>query len=301
MRKGEGGSSNSQSPKKLKFVPKIPSRKARKRTVANEEPSESYHEVVGKELVLKIQRATMGSGLLQKTLSSDRKAVAQTEVAFGHVDSKFARSFPKGKAKVNQAEVNEIQDIDDGEIIPKIKSHYVDPWDYENSYYPVTLPLRRPYSGNPEILDKEEFGEASAPVALNCSKISPAEELGLMQEKSAAKRMFLFQFPPTLPSVKKPAADGASRSTGKLEKQFTNGCKLEDLPEGLIGKIMVHRSGKMKMKLGDSFFDVYPGVKCDFAQQVAAINVKEKHCCVLGEPGKRVVVTPDVDSLVNAI
>lgn len=36
-------------------------------------------------------------------------AVTQTEVAFGHVDSKLARSFPKGKAKVNQAEVNDIQ------------------------------------------------------------------------------------------------------------------------------------------------------------------------------------------------
>ncbi|XP_074562268.1 uncharacterized protein LOC141818713 isoform X2 [Curcuma longa] len=299
MRKGEEGSSNSQ-PRKLKFVPKIPARKARKYTVTNEEPSESYYDVVDKELVSKIQRATMGSGLLQKRLPSDRK-VAQTEVAFGHVDSKLARSFPKGKAKVNQAEVNEIQDIGDGEIIPKIKSDYVDPWDYENSYYPVTLPLRRPHSGNPEILDKEEFGEASAPVAFNCSNISPAEELGLMQEKSAAKQMFFFQFPPTLPSVKKPAADGGSRSTSELEKQFTNGCKLEDLPEGLIGKIMVHRSGKMKMKLGDTLFDVYPGVKCDFAQQVAAINVKEKHCCILGEPDKRVVVTPDVDSLVDAI
>ncbi|CDP20758.1 unnamed protein product [Coffea canephora] len=34
------------------------------------------------------------------------------------------------------------------------------PWDYYTNY-PVTLPLRRPYSGDPEHLDQEEFGDAS--------------------------------------------------------------------------------------------------------------------------------------------
>jgi len=38
-----------------------------------------------------------------------------------------------------------------------------------------------------------------------------------------------------------------------------------------------------------------------FAQDAAAINVKEQHCCVLGDLPKRVVVTPDVDSLLEAI
>jgi DNA-directed RNA polymerase III subunit RPC4 len=34
------------------------------------------------------------------------------------------------------------------------------------------------------------------------------------------------------------------------------------------------------------------------AQHVAAINTKEKHCCLLGEiESRHVVVTPDVDSL----
>lgn len=46
---------------------------------------------------------------------------------------------------------------------------------------------------------------------------------------------------------------------------------------------------------------VSPGVECKFAQDAVAINTEEKHCCVLGELGKRIVVTPDIDSLLNSV
>jgi DNA-directed RNA polymerase III subunit RPC4 len=36
-----------------------------------------------------------------------------------------------------------------------------------------------------------------------------------------------------------------------------------------------------------------------FVQEVAAINTREKHCCTLGEISKRVVITPDVDYLLD--
>ena len=79
--------------------------------------------------------------------------------------------------------------------------------DYTHSDYPVTLPLRRPYSGDPgillvpsgvycnfvpsnhplffsyihnaEILDEEEFRESSANKAQD-GELTAAEELGLM-------------------------------------------------------------------------------------------------------------------------
>lgn len=46
---------------------------------------------------------------------------------------------------------------------------------------------------------------------------------------------------------------------------------------------------------------VSPGSDCLFAQDVAAINLAEKQCCVLGEIGKRAVVTLDVDSLLDGV
>lgn len=46
---------------------------------------------------------------------------------------------------------------------------------------------------------------------------------------------------------------------------------------------------------------VSPGSDCIFTQDVAAINLAEKECCVLGELGKRAVVTADIDSLLDSM
>ncbi|KAG1338098.1 DNA-directed RNA polymerase III subunit RPC4 [Cocos nucifera] len=196
--------------------------------------------------------------------------------------------------------------------------------DYSHSYYPVTLPLRRPYSGNPEILDEKEFGEASASSSLDEAQINPAEELGLVvcisesdniyyigclhfftleqwQKKREEPQMLFFQMPSTLPMVKKPAAEADAKDNIRQIARAMKGCKLEELPAGYMGKLMVYKSGKIKMKIGDALFDVSPGVKCVFAQDVAAINTKEKHCCILGEIDQRAVVTPDVDALLDQI
>lgn len=45
---------------------------------------------------------------------------------------------------------------------------------------------------------------------------------------------------------------------------------------------------------------VSAGVDCMAAQHAVVINTKEKHCCDLGELGKRAVVAPDVDSLLHS-
>lgn len=42
---------------------------------------------------------------------------------------------------------------------------------------------------------------------------------------------------------------------------------------------------------------VSPGLDCVFAQDAVAINMEEKHCCVLGELNKRATIIPDVDDM----
>ena len=37
-----------------------------------------------------------------------------------------------------------------------------------------------------------------------------------------------------------------------------------------------------------------------FAQDVMAINIKQKQCCVLGGLSKRAIINPDVDYLLNS-
>ena len=49
------------------------------------------------------------------------------------------------------------------------------------------------------------------------------------------------------------------------------------------------------------YVQVSPGSDCTYAQDVAAINLAEKRCCVLGKLDKRAVIDPDVDSLLDAV
>ncbi|KAK7341117.1 hypothetical protein VNO80_24041 [Phaseolus coccineus] len=175
----------------------------------------------------------------------------------------------------------------------KIKREYKEPWDYTNSYYPITLPLRKPNSGNPEILDEEEFGEAATSSEYDENAVNSAAELKLL-EKSEQHKMFLFQLPKNLPSIV-----GSNKEKGQIGTTAVSGKAgaLEELPSGYMGKMQVYKSGAIKLKLGETLFDVSPGTKCGFAQDVVAVNIAQKHVCNLGEINNKVVVVPDLDSI----
>ncbi|XP_029119661.2 uncharacterized protein [Elaeis guineensis] len=291
--KNESSDAPSVPVRKMKFVPKIPPRKPSNPAVVKMEPPETKDEFIDKKLLAKLNRAKANDTFGRKMPKNERNG-ASSKIAFGSGGSSLARSFPRGPFSANQ-----YQDGFEASA-PKIEKEYAEPWDYSHSYYPVALPLRRPYSGNSEILDEEEFGEASASSSLDEAQINPAEELRLLK-KSEEPHMLFLQMPSTLPMMKQPTAEAGTKDNIHKIDRALKGCKLEDLPGGYIGKLMVYKSGKIKMKIGDALFDVSPGVKCVFAQDAAVINTKEKHCCILGEINQRAVVTPDVDALLDQI
>ena len=43
------------------------------------------------------------------------------------------------------------------------------------------------------------------------------------------------------------------------------------------------------------------GLDCAFAQDVVAVNIEERHCCTLGELDKRVLITPNMDSMLDGM
>jgi len=111
--------------------------------------------------------------------------------------------------------------------------------------------------------------------------------------------MFLFQLPKSLPLPRRSSniVERKGKATGKEVKEGSN---LQQLPQGYLGKMLVYKSGKVKMKLGDVMFDVNPGAESRMPQHVVALNTQEEHCCLLGEiENRHVIVTPDVDSLLN--
>ncbi|KAL5129574.1 DNA-directed RNA polymerase III subunit RPC4 [Glycine soja] len=181
----------------------------------------------------------------------------------------------------NYACMIEVTDDDDttDASARKIKREYKEPWDYENSYYPTTLPLRKPNSGDPEILDDNS-----------------AAELGLLK-KSQQQRMLFFKFP-TLPLVKQTNKGKEKIGKSTVSQEATKSkSALEELPRGYMGKMLVYKSGAIKLKLGETMFDVSPGSNSVSVQDIVAVNTAQKQCCNLGELRKRVVVVPDLDSI----
>ncbi|XP_051142461.1 uncharacterized protein LOC127259285 isoform X2 [Andrographis paniculata] len=158
------------------------------------------------------------------------------------------------------------------------KKEYKEPWDY-NGNYPVTLPWRIPPAGDPEILDEEEFGE---PKEYDETAIPDAVELGLTDQENQPK-MFFFQFPPQLPNYNSPS----SNESGKSE------------PGGYMGKMLVHKSGAVKLKLGDVVFDVGPGMDRSCAENVVAVDFDGGEMCEVGVLEKHAVVSADIDRLLE--
>ncbi|CAI5732468.1 unnamed protein product [Hyaloperonospora brassicae] len=74
---------------------------------------------------------------------------------------------------------------------------------------------------------------------------------------------------------------------------------IETAPGGYIGKICVHKSGKMVLMLGDKQFDVAAAQTPSFCEEIYAVNTSEKQLSILGNVERHLVVTPDFDVLLH--
>ncbi|EGZ20309.1 hypothetical protein PHYSODRAFT_245995 [Phytophthora sojae] len=74
---------------------------------------------------------------------------------------------------------------------------------------------------------------------------------------------------------------------------------IETAPGGFIGKICVHKSGKMVLMLGDKQFEIATAQTPSFCEEVYVVNTTEKHLSILGNVERHLVVTPDFDALLR--
>lgn len=89
------------------------------------------------------------------------------------------------------------------------------------------------------------------------------------QERVDTPQLLFFQLPTTLPLPRQGDRTAETetetdtnvnaKSMGDTRKRRLDpihGCGLKELPGGFMGKILVYKSGKVKMTLGDVLFDV---------------------------------------------
>ncbi|ESQ54787.1 hypothetical protein EUTSA_v10025722mg [Eutrema salsugineum] len=312
--------SGSQVPRKSKrrFQPRPPTPSLR--PIAPDSKNEAETEEENKKAARQIAKRL---GIGQRRPKPETKASSSAVAFQPNLSSLSIRSF--GDPKEDDKHVSDVNPSSSATILPAVVSagvlpavssattqkdgeevhklvtraekDYVEPWDYKNSYYPTVLPLRKPFSGDPELRDQEEFGDVAKHLDYDESTINSAEELGLTSYQHCKKQMFFFKIPDCLPVTKQVTGANTKRSVSENSSKRNN--PFEGLPEGFMGKMLVYKSGAVKLKLGDVLFDVSPGPNAKFHSDVAAIDNKGRNYCRIGSSAKLVTVTPDVESLLK--
>ena len=152
----------------------------------------------------------------------------------------------------------------------------------QTGYYPTTLPFK--------LNDVDENNIIKDLI----------NERGSLNENN----IFLFQFPRVIPynlevqeKMKNDELDNEEPTydaNGYLVKaEFQNVFKT--IKNNLnIGKIKFYKSGKIKLQIGQSQFDVTGGINTKFAQEIALYSGNTNEIVFLGKVNdKKVVVTPD--------
>ena len=72
---------------------------------------------------------------------------------------------------------------------------------------------------------------------------------------------------------------------------------LSNLPPGKLGKLRRYKSGKLELLIGDFVFDVTKGPSVHSYREMTHIDVKNRKYQRLGEVTQRLIVSPNIDSL----
>lgn len=109
----------------------------------------------------------------------------------------------------------------------------------------------------------------------------------------------LMQLPSVLPEMVDPAEE-VPRSNDDVASAGA-GASITRLPDGLLGKLRIHKSGKVRMEIGGLPFRVDQGFEPFFSQRLACICPLASEGVDLGPILKRSVLTPDVAAMLDDI
>ncbi|XP_049434931.1 DNA-directed RNA polymerase III subunit RPC4 isoform X2 [Epinephelus fuscoguttatus] len=133
---------------------------------------------------------------------------------------------------------------------------------------------------------------------------------------SKGDELFFMQMPDTLPGqpptkelrptkTEVQSEDGQSvllKTESQEEEAEDNMCNLKDLREGLIGKMLVRKSGRVQLILGHVTLDVSLGASCSFLQELVSIGAEGRtgDLSVLGNVKHKMVCSPDFEALLES-
>eukprot|EP00919_Chromeraceae_sp_WS-2016_P062104 GHVR01147106.1.p1 GENE.GHVR01147106.1~~GHVR01147106.1.p1 ORF type:complete len:358 (-),score=46.91 GHVR01147106.1:958-2031(-) len=179
-----------------------------------------------------------------------------------------------------------------------------------SAYRPTTLPfvVREEDNSDEEGIEKAEMlpsrtgGAAKRPTVKHVDEANRSAAPLFTRDQyenscESAVDMIFVQLPPCLPAVCLESAEGEEKKKekGPTVGQTYRAARVEELPSGRLGKLVVRKSGRASLVLGGISYNVDLGSDCTFAQE--AVCVVGDDWVVLGTPRKKMVVTPDVNAL----
>lgn len=133
---------------------------------------------------------------------------------------------------------------------------------------------------------------------------------------SKEEQLFFMQLPDSLPGqpptrqTKQVKTEVQSESGQSMllktesqeDEADENSCNLKDLREGLVGKMLVRKSGRVQLILGQVTLDVSLGTTCSFLQELVSVGTEGKtgDLTVLGHIKHKMVCSPDFEALLQS-
>ncbi|XP_067084479.1 DNA-directed RNA polymerase III subunit RPC4 [Osmerus mordax] len=134
---------------------------------------------------------------------------------------------------------------------------------------------------------------------------------------SKDEKLFFMQLPDSLPGqpptkearpvkTEVQSEDGQSmllKTESPEEQAEDNTCSLSDLQEGLVGKMLVRKSGRVQLILGHITLDVALGTPCAFLQELVSVGTGDGRTgdmSVLGHIKHKMVCSPDFEALLES-
>ena len=145
----------------------------------------------------------------------------------------------------------------------------------------------------------------------------PVEIADLFKSDAPDGQLFFLQFPDTLPikpishdePVKtEPGTSMTSEETAQEDEEDLMNERLkkftfQNVSEGYIGKLQIHESGKVKIRLGNVVLDVSLGTPCGFLQDLVSVHTEHDpaEMVSLGHVNHRLIATPNFESLLGSL
>ncbi|KAG1949186.1 DNA-directed RNA polymerase III subunit RPC4 [Pimephales promelas] len=194
-------------------------------------------------------------------------------------------------------------------------------WVFKQEFSEKSSSDPEPISTGAEVKVKQEPLDIPEAKAEPMFRLPPLPEPDLLPDllevwnHCKEEELLFMQLPDSLPGQPpttdvRPTKTEVQSSDGQTMMQKTetqespqeeNSCCLKDLQEGLVGKMLVRKSGKVQLILGNVTLDVALGTPCAFLQELVSVNTEGRRgdMSVLGHVKHKLVCSPDFQALLE--